>query len=148
MRRNCLGFCNRNVPNSCSSLSGRNWGPQLFEFNTPSSTNAKVSPTTLLGGPMPMPFSWTCKCPGASGGETSTQDALDQTTQGPATHPGISPAGRTIDELRPSLSSGKGAVTGALHTEDRQDRRLGSLQATVCPQIMLLPGSSSVLSRL
>lgn len=81
---------------------------------------------------MPIHFSWTCKCPGASGGKTSTQDTLDWTTQGPATHPGISPAGRTIDELRPSLSPGKEAAMETLYTEDRQDRRLGSLQATVC----------------
>ena len=64
---------------------------------------------------MPIHFSWTCKCPGASGGKTSTQDALDWTTQGPD----ISPAGRTIDELRPSLSPGKKAAMETLHTEDR-----------------------------
>ena len=123
MRKNSQGFCNRNVSNGCCSLGGGGGGVSSCLSSTP--------PQLLMPGCLPPHFtgvraptplcSWACKCPGTSGGEPSTQDALDRTTQGPGIHSGINPAGGTTNEVRSSLSPGKGEVVGTLHTEYGQD---------------------------
>lgn len=90
------------------------------QSNTPSSKHScqGVSHHTPWGVLAPTPLlSWACKFPGASGGETSAQDELDGTVQSPGTHLGMSPAGGTTNEVRSSLSPGKGAAGGPLHKD-------------------------------